>query len=54
MLDNCEHVIDGAAALAEGLLSGAPDVHTIATSRELLDVAGEAVALGDAARRAGG
>jgi len=43
LLDNCEHVIDGAAALAEALLAGAPEVCTVATSRELLDVAGEAV-----------
>ncbi len=36
VLDNCEHVIDAAALLAEKLLGGAPGVHIIATSRESL------------------
>lgn len=42
VLDNCEHVIDGAAALAEALLAGG---HTtlVATSREGLGVAGEQI-----------
>jgi len=43
VLDNCEHVIDGAASVLARLLVGAPDVHTIATSRELIDVQGEVV-----------
>ena len=41
LLDNCEHVIDAAAGLAAALLSGAPGVSILATSREPLGVAGE-------------
>jgi predicted ATPase/DNA-binding winged helix-turn-helix (wHTH) protein len=36
VLDNCEHVIDAAALLAERLLRDAPGIHIIATSRESL------------------
>lgn len=43
VLDNCEHVLDGAAELASALLSGAPTVALLATSRERLDVDGEQV-----------
>src|SRR4029077_5246197 len=38
---NCEHVIDAAAILAAPVLSGAPGVNILATSREPLGVAGE-------------
>ena len=41
LLDNCEHVISAAAALAEAVLRGAPKVHVIATSREALRADGE-------------
>jgi predicted ATPase/DNA-binding SARP family transcriptional activator len=41
VLDNCEHVIDEAAEMAETILSGAPDVRILATSRERLAVDGE-------------
>ena len=41
MLDNCEHVIDTAAGLAVAVLSGAPNVTILATSREPLGVPGE-------------
>src|SRR5258706_10098004 len=41
LLDNCEHVIEGAAGLAAAILSGAPGVKILATSREPLGVAGE-------------
>jgi predicted ATPase len=41
VLDNCEHVIGGAAALVDALLRGAPRLTVIATSREPLRVAGE-------------
>jgi predicted ATPase/DNA-binding SARP family transcriptional activator len=34
ILDNCEHVIDGAARLASDIVAGCPDVHVLATSRE--------------------
>ena len=42
VLDNCEHVIGAAAALCAGLLTAADDVRILATSREPLQVAGEA------------
>jgi predicted ATPase/class 3 adenylate cyclase/DNA-binding CsgD family transcriptional regulator len=42
VLDNCEHVIDAAAELCAGLLAAADDVTILATSREPLQVAGEA------------
>ncbi|WP_354057546.1 winged helix-turn-helix domain-containing protein [Bradyrhizobium sp. RT6a] len=41
ILDCCEHVIEAAAALAERLYRAAPDLHILATSRELLRVEGE-------------
>jgi predicted ATPase/DNA-binding winged helix-turn-helix (wHTH) protein len=42
LLDNCEHVIDGAAALAEALLANGRTT-IVATSREGLGVAGEQI-----------
>ena len=42
VLDNCEHVMSGAAQLCAGLLAGCDDVRVLATSREPLRVAGEA------------
>ena len=41
VLDNCEHVIDSAAAVAEKLLRAASGVHILATSREALRAEGE-------------
>ncbi|WP_407553456.1 BTAD domain-containing putative transcriptional regulator [Streptomyces sp. Pv4-95] len=41
VLDNCEHVIGAAAALAERLLAECPGVTVLATSREPLAVPGE-------------
>jgi predicted ATPase/DNA-binding winged helix-turn-helix (wHTH) protein len=41
VLDNCEHVIDAAAKMAEALLRANPAVHVIATSREPLKAEGE-------------
>ncbi|MFF1353004.1 BTAD domain-containing putative transcriptional regulator [Streptomyces sp. NPDC058297] len=41
ILDNCEHVIEAAARLAEQLLSRCPGVTVLATSREPLGVPGE-------------
>ena len=41
MLDNCEHVIEQAAIMAEALLDGCPRVRILATSRERLRAAGE-------------
>ncbi|RIQ15658.1 ATP-binding protein, partial [Jiangella rhizosphaerae] len=43
VLDNCEHVIDAAAALADRLLGDCPDLRILATSREPLGITGEAV-----------
>jgi predicted ATPase/DNA-binding winged helix-turn-helix (wHTH) protein len=41
LLDNCEHVIDAAASLAAAILSRAPGVSILATSRERLGIIGE-------------
>jgi non-specific serine/threonine protein kinase len=41
VLDNCEHLIDACADLAERLLAGCPGVRLLATSRERLRIAGE-------------
>ncbi|MFF5962642.1 BTAD domain-containing putative transcriptional regulator [Streptomyces collinus] len=41
ILDNCEHVVDAAARLAEELLARCPDLTVLATSREPLGVPGE-------------
>ncbi|MFH5211189.1 BTAD domain-containing putative transcriptional regulator [Antrihabitans sp. NCIMB 15449] len=43
VLDNCEHLIDAAAELADSLLSAAAGVRIIATSREPLGLVGEYV-----------
>ncbi len=43
VLDNCEHVVDAAANLAEVLVRDCPDVTVLATSRQPLDIAGEFV-----------
>jgi predicted ATPase/DNA-binding winged helix-turn-helix (wHTH) protein len=43
ILDCCEHVIETAAALAERLYKEAPELHILATSRELLRVDGERI-----------
>jgi non-specific serine/threonine protein kinase len=41
VLDNCEHLIDACAALAETLLRSCPSLKLLATSREPLGIAGE-------------
>jgi predicted ATPase/DNA-binding CsgD family transcriptional regulator len=41
-LDNCEHVLEGAAEVAEALLRSCPEVTVLTTSREPLGVPGEA------------
>lgn len=41
VLDNCEHVIDGAAVLASAVADHVPDTRVLATSREGLGIAGE-------------
>ncbi|MFF0531391.1 BTAD domain-containing putative transcriptional regulator [Nocardia amikacinitolerans] len=41
VLDNCEHLIESAAELADGLLERLPQLRILATSREPLAIAGE-------------
>jgi predicted ATPase len=41
VLDECEHLIDSCARLAEGLLRQCPGLRILATSREPLHIAGE-------------
>lgn len=43
VLDNCEHLVDAVADLAETLLLSCPSLQILATSREPLGVGGEAV-----------
>ena len=43
ILDNCEHVLDACAALAERLLIGSERLRVVVTSREPLGVSGEQV-----------
>lgn len=44
ILDNCEHLVSGCAALVEALLlKGSPDLRLLVTSREPLGVPGEVV-----------
>ncbi|MDM0071752.1 winged helix-turn-helix domain-containing protein [Variovorax sp. J31P207] len=43
LLDNCEHVLDAVAELAEAVLRSAPGVRILATSREPLRAEGERV-----------
>jgi predicted ATPase/DNA-binding SARP family transcriptional activator/DNA-binding CsgD family transcriptional regulator len=43
VMDNCEHLIQASASLAEGLLSSCPHLRILATSREPLGIGGEAV-----------
>jgi len=42
VLDNCEHLLDACARFADALLRAAPSVHVLATTREGLEVDGEA------------
>jgi predicted ATPase/class 3 adenylate cyclase len=41
VLDNCEHLLDACARLADALLRTCPHVRVLATSREALGIAGE-------------
>jgi predicted ATPase len=43
LFDNCEHVVESVAALAERIVGAAPEVHVLATSREALRAEGETV-----------
>jgi len=41
LLDNCEHLLDACAKLADRILRQCPGVHILATSREALGIGGE-------------
>jgi len=43
VLDNCEHLLEACAALAYALLSAAPALHILTTSRQALTVMGEQI-----------
>ncbi|MGD8402317.1 MAG: adenylate/guanylate cyclase domain-containing protein [Anaerolineales bacterium] len=43
ILDNCEHLIEACARLADQLLRNCPDLNILASSREALGINGEAV-----------
>src|SRR5262249_12258368 len=43
VLDNCEHLVDVCASFAQALLGACPGLRVLATSRQSLGVAGEAV-----------
>ena len=43
IVDNCEHVLAPVAALVDAVLQRAPQVRVLATSRQPLDISGEAV-----------
>ena len=43
VLDNCEHLLDAIAVLADVVLKEAPGVHLLATSRQPLGISGERV-----------
>ncbi len=43
VLDNCEHLLDGCAAVADQLLSSCPGVSILATSRERIGIPAEVV-----------
>ncbi len=43
LLDNCEHLIEACAVAVEAWLQTCPTLHVLATSRELLHIAGEHV-----------
>jgi predicted ATPase len=43
VLDNCEHLVESCAALADGVLRNCPDVRILTTSRQPLGVGGETI-----------
>jgi predicted ATPase/class 3 adenylate cyclase len=43
VLDNCEHLVNACASLAEALLRGASELRILATSREALHIRGEQI-----------
>jgi hypothetical protein len=43
VLDNCEHLIDACAKVADAIVRRCPRVHLVVTSREPLGISGEAI-----------
>jgi predicted ATPase/class 3 adenylate cyclase len=43
ILDNCEHVLEPVAAIADVIIGTCPDVRMLATSRQALDISGERI-----------
>jgi len=43
VMDNCEHLVEAVASLADGLLRNCPELHLLATSRETLNIPGEVI-----------
>jgi predicted ATPase/class 3 adenylate cyclase len=43
ILDNCEHLVEACAKLADQLLHACPDIQIVASSREALDIRGEMI-----------
>ncbi len=43
VLDNCEHLIDACANLADSIVRRCPEIHVLATSREALRIDGELI-----------
>ncbi len=43
VLDNCEHLLNGCAAVVDALLARCPGVHFVVTSREPLGITGETI-----------
>jgi predicted ATPase/class 3 adenylate cyclase/DNA-binding CsgD family transcriptional regulator len=43
VLDNCEHLLDASAAFVTAILGGCPGLTVLATSREPIGIAGEAI-----------
>jgi len=43
ILDNCEHLLEAVAGIADAIIRSCPDVRMLATSRQALDIGGEVV-----------
>lgn len=43
ILDNCEHILDAVARIADAIIRGCPGVQVLTTSRQALGIGGEAV-----------
>src|SRR6202011_813971 len=43
ILDNCEHILEAVAGVADAVIRSCPDVRMLATSRQALDISGEGV-----------